>query len=123
MSKLSFGAILLLLPACGLARVSTLLANENPTSSTQSAQQPGKSQTTTIEGCLSENVDNFVLTAANGRTYELTGDAAQLTGRVGHQVRLWGQADTATDAELITAGGPNTAFGVEKVQSLSTSCK
>lgn len=72
---------------------------------------------------MAGNVDAFVLTRANGMTYELTGDTAQLAGRIGHQVRLFGQVDTAADAELITAGGPHGAFDVEKAQSLSTSCK
>jgi len=125
MSVLSLGAaILLLSPASTFARVSTpSIDPSRSSSSTQSAQQPGISQTSTIEGCLSGNVDAFVLTRTNGKTYELTGDAAQLTGRIGHKVRLWGHADDAADAELITAGGPHAAFGVEKVRSLSTSCK
>ncbi len=124
MSKFSVGAaILLLSSAWMLAQVSTPPTDQNPTSSTQSTEQPDKSQTATIEGCLSGNVDAFVLTAANGKTYWLTGDTAQLTERVGHKVRLWGHADSTADAELITAGGPHAAFGVKKVQSLSTACK
>jgi hypothetical protein len=53
----------------------------------------------------------------------ITGDTTQLTGRIGHKVRLWGHVDDAADAELITAGGPHGAFGVERVRSLSSSCK
>ena len=124
MSKLSLGAVILLLSsAWTLARVSTPPTDQSPASSTQSRQQHDKSQTATIEGCLSGNVDAFVLTGANGKTYELTGDAAQLTGRVGHKVRVWGHADSATEAEFITAGGPHAAFAVEKVHSLSAACK
>jgi hypothetical protein len=124
MKMLSFGAaILLFTPACRLAQASTPSTDPNPISSTQSGQQPGKSQTATLEGCLSGNVDMFVLTRPSGKSYEITGDTAQLAGRIGHKVRLWGQIDSAADAELITAGGPHTAFAVEKAQSLSTSCK
>ena len=119
MSKLSLGAaILLLSSAWTLAEVSTPPTDQNPTSSTQSTEQ-----TATIDGCLSGNVDAFFLTDAHGGTYELTGDTAQLTERVGHKVRLWGYADSVANAELITAGGPHAAFGVKKVQSLSTACK
>ena len=121
MSRLSLGiAIVLLSSAWTLAQAGTPRADQNPISTTQ---KPGQSQTATIEGCLSGVVDDFVLTAANGRTYELTGDVAQLTGRVGHQVRVSGHADRVADAESTVAGGPHTAFGVEKIQSLSAGCK
>jgi hypothetical protein len=76
-----------------------------------------------MEGCLSSVVDDFVLTAANGGTYVLTGDTAQLTARVGQKVRVWGHADSPANAESMVAGGPHTAFGVEKIQSLSVACK
>jgi hypothetical protein len=116
MIRLSLGtAILLLSSAWTLAQAGT--------GSTRATEQLGKSQTASIEGCLSSVVDDFVLTAANGRTYELTGDTAQLTARVGNQVRVWGHADRPADAESTVAGGPHTAFGVEKVQSLSAGCK
>jgi hypothetical protein len=124
MSKLLFGsAILLLSSAWSLAEISTPPTDENPSSNTQSTEQPDGSKTATVEGCLSSLVDDFVLTDANGKTYELTGDTTQLTARVGHKVRLWGHTDNAAEAEMITAGGPHAAFDVEKVQSLSVACK
>ncbi len=124
MGKLSLGAAILLLSATWtLAQASTPPTDQSPTSSTQSTRQSGKSQAATIEGCLSSNVDAFVLTDANGKTYELTGDTTQLTERVGHKVRFWGHDDSTADAELITAGGPHAAFGVKKVHSLSAACK
>lgn len=124
MSRLSLGtAIFILSSAWTLAQAATPRTDQNPTSSTQSTEQPGKSQAASIEGCLSSVVDDFVLTDANGRTYELTGDTAQLTARVGNTVRVWGHANSAADAEAIVAGGPHTAFGVEKVHSLSAACK
>lgn len=124
MSNLSLGAtILLLSSAWTLAHVSPPLTDPNPTSNAQSTQQPGNSQTAAIEGCLSANVDAYFLTDAHGKTYELTGDTTQLAGRVGHKVRLLGHADSAAEAELITAGGPHGAFGVEKAHSLSAACK
>jgi len=124
MSRLSLGAaILLLSPAWTLAQVSTPSTDQNPASSTQAAQQSDKSQTATIEGCLSGIVDTFVLTGANGKCYELTGDTAQLTERVGHKVRLWGHAGSLGGGEKITTGEPQASFGVEKVVSLSATCK
>lgn len=124
MSKLSLGAAILLLSSpWTLGQVSTPPADQNPTSSTQSTEQPDRSQTAAIEGCLSSDVDAIVLTAANGRTHELTGDTAELTGRVGNKVRIWGHVDNAAEAELTVAGGPHAVFGVEKIHSLSASCK
>lgn len=124
MSRLSLGtAVLLLSSAWTLAQAGTPRTDPSPAGSTPSTTQAGQSQTASIEGCLSSVVDDFVLTAANGRTYELTGDTAQLTARVGQHVRVWGHADRPADAELTVAGGPHTAFGVEKVHTLSAACK
>jgi hypothetical protein len=114
---------LLLSSTWTLGKVITPPTDRNPTGGTQSTEQRDGSQTAAVEGCLSSDVDAFVLTAANGRTYELTGDTAQLTGRVGNKVRIWGHVDNAAEAELTIAGGPHAAFGVEKIQSLSASCK
>jgi hypothetical protein len=114
MSKLSLGAAILLLPsAWTLAQINTPPTAQNPT-----ADKP----TQAIQGCLSGVNDALVLTDANGKAYALTGDTAELTGRVGHKVRLWGHASVG-GGELITDGGPHASFGVEKVKSLSTTCK
>jgi hypothetical protein len=124
MSKLLLGAAILLLSSTWtLGQVSTPLTDENLASSTHSTEQPDRSQGAGIEGCLSSDVDAFVLTAANGKTYELTGDTAELTRRVGNKVRIWGHVDNAAEAEMTVAGGPLATFGVEKIRSLSASCK
>jgi hypothetical protein len=86
------------------------------------AQSTNSTRLAVIEGCLSGDVDAFVLTVANGKVYPLSGNTNQLTGRVGHKVRLWGQA-VSGDPEQIPAGVPQATFEVEKVRSLSVSCK
>lgn len=89
-------------------------------------QQPEQSQAATgksIEGCLSGAADTFVLTDANGKTYELTGDTSGLKENVGHKVRLQGNVGSSGGGEKINAGGPQATFGVKKVQSLSNTCK
>lgn len=91
-------------------------------SSVAPAEPAANSQPAIIEGCLSGNVDAFVLTAKNGKSYPLSGSTNQLTGRIGHEVRLWGQA-VSGDPELIPAGVPQATFEVEKVRSLSASCR
>jgi hypothetical protein len=63
------------------------------------------------------------LIKANGKTYELIGDTAQLAERIGHKVRLWGHAGSSMSGEKIPAGEPRASFGVEKVESLSATCK
>lgn len=131
MNKFSLGAtILILSSAWTLAQVSTPPTDENPTSSAQSAQQPDKSQTApsdksaqAIEGCLSGSANVFKLTDATGKTYELTGDTSMLADNVGHQVSLWGHAGSSGGGEKISAAGPQATFGVEKVKSLSDTCK
>jgi hypothetical protein len=115
MSRLSLSAaVLLLSSAWTIALSAAPRTDQNPNSI---------GPTRTIEGCLSTLNDDFVLTTANGKTYQLTGDIAQLTARVGNRVRLLGHADDAVDAELTVAGGPHSAFGVDKIESLSASCK
>jgi hypothetical protein len=97
-----------------------LLLSVNPFSAP--AQQTANSQQATIEGCLSGDVDAFVLTAANGRTYRLSGDTNPLTGRVGHKVRVWAES-VSGDPEQMNAGVSQATFDVQKVRSLSASCK
>jgi len=124
MRKLSHAAAVLLFSAIWtLAPASAPPAGENPSGTTQSSQQPGSVQTTVIEGCISSVVDGFVLTDANGKRYELSGNTNQLAGRVGEKVGVQGHTDSVREAELIPAGGPHAAFQVEKVHSLSAACK
>jgi len=131
MSKLSLGpAILLLSSFWMVAEINTAPSDQNPTGSTQSAQQPEKSQTATkdksaqaVEGCLSGAANVFTLTDAKGKTYELMGDTSMLNDNVGHKVRLWGHAASQGGGATITTQGPQATFGVEKVESLSPTCK
>ena len=131
MSKLSLGpAILLLSSVWMVAEINTAPSDQNPTGSTQSAQQPEKSQTATkdksaqtVEGCLSGAANVFTLTDAEGKTYELTGDTSALNDNVGHTVRLRGHAGSSGGGARISAQGPQATFGVEKVESLSPTCK
>lgn len=129
MNKLSLApAILLLSSAWMVAQASAPPAEQNPTGSTQSAQQPDKPQKAdksaqAVEGCLSGSANVFVLTDAEGKRYELTGDTAMLNENVGHKVRLFGHAGSTGGGAEITTQGPQATFGVEKVQSLSPTCK
>ena len=131
MSKLSFTLTIFLLSSVWMvAQVSNPPTDQNPTGSSQSAQQPDKSQAASkdksaqaVEGCLSGAANVFVLTDAKGQTYELTGDTSMLNDNVGHKVRLWGHAGSSGGGVSITAQGAQATFGVEKVESLSPTCK
>jgi hypothetical protein len=107
-------AVLLLAAAWGFAQSTT-------------SQQPDTSQTAkpgqTVEGCLTGAADTFVLTDAQGYTYELTGDTKGLKENVGHKVRLHGYTGSSGGGEKITVEGPQRTFGVKSVESLSDTCK
>jgi fermentation-respiration switch protein FrsA (DUF1100 family) len=129
MSRVSLGAAILLLAAgtMTLAPASAVEANQDPARESDTAQD--RSQTANadgparmVEGCLSSIDDAFILTDADGRTYQLTGDTAQLTARAGTHVRLWGNHDSVTDAESITAGQPLRSFHVVRAKSMSAGC-
>jgi hypothetical protein len=131
MGRLSLGAAILLLAAgtmtMTLAQAGAVEANQDPAREADTA--PARSQTTDadgpvrmVEGCLSSIDDAFILTDADGRTYQLTGDTAQLTARAGTHVRLWGNHDSVTDAESITAGQPLRSFHVVRAKSMSAGC-
>jgi hypothetical protein len=90
------------------------------------SQQTDKSQSTsgdTIVGCLSGAANTFVLTDAQGYTYELTGDTSVLKKNVGHKVRLYGYVGNTGGGAKISVQGPQRTFGVKKVKSLSHTCK
>ena len=106
MNRFSFATAVLLLSAAPLGA--------------PARQQSDQSQS--LEGCLSADVDAFFLTDTKGKIHALGGNTNQLTARVGHQVRLWGQT-VPGDAEAIPGGVPQAVFEVEKVRSLSASCK
>jgi hypothetical protein len=90
------------------------------------SQQPDQSQTEkgkSIVGCLSGAADTFVLTDAKGHTYELTGDTSMLKDNVGHKVRLYGNVGNSGGGPSISTQGPQRTFGVQKLESLSDTCK
>jgi hypothetical protein len=136
MRKLSLlAAVLLLSLAWLLAQSGAAPRDQNPGSTSPSAQQPAqqpdKSQTAsdeeTVEGCLHRSADAFTLTDASGKTYHLAGDTSKLADNVGHQVRLTGGESPATPGGAtsgVTSGpaGGGHKFFVDKVKLVSSSC-
>ena len=88
-SKLVFSFLalsgLMLLPAAGFA---------NSGSKNTTAQSEDKTEKVRkVTGCLAKEGDDYMLTADNGATWELKGDAVNLSDHVGHTVTVTGTVD------------------------------
>ena len=84
----------------------------------------------TVEGCLSGTGGNYSLTAKNGMTYKLEGDATQLADHVGHEVKVTGMSEKEEAGENTstgTSGATGTAEGheiqVKSVKQISKTCR
>jgi len=104
-------------------------------SATSSASAGQTSQTSSggeqsVEGCLSGQGGNYMLTDKNGNTYQLTGDTAKLSEHVGHEVRIMGTASSAGSAAGSQAAGSSAGTAgsqqtlqVSSVKHISKTCK
>ncbi|MGC2208976.1 MAG: hypothetical protein WA532_02595 [Candidatus Korobacteraceae bacterium] len=54
------------------------------------ANQSGDAQVTTVQGCLSQSANGFMLADNVGNNYQLSGDTSKLAGLVGKEVRVSG---------------------------------
>ena len=88
------------------------------------------SQTTSVQGCLSQSLDgSFLLVDNSGNSFQLRGDTAQLKDYVGKEIRVNGMAmpDSASTAGAMassTSGSSesSTQMSVNKVHKVSDSC-
>src|SRR5256885_12574208 len=69
----------------------------------------------TVVGCLSSSNGNYTLTGNDGKSYQLTGDTAQLSDHVGHQVQIKGNVLSAS------ASSPGSSSGTSSAASGSSS--
>jgi hypothetical protein len=135
MRKLSLLAAVLLLSSAWLLAQSAARPDQNPGSTSASAQQPAQQPDTsqkasdeeTVEGCLARSADDFTLTNASGKTYHLAGDTSKLADHVGHQVRLTGGESPgspggATSGATSGPAGGGHKFFVDTVKLISSSC-
>jgi len=66
-------------------------APANPAAMQQQAAQPAAtSQIATVQGCLSQSADGFLLSDNLGNNYQLGGDTSQLGDLVGKEVQVSG---------------------------------
>lgn len=102
-----------------------------PSSSSQSSpssqsQSSGSNQT--VQGCLSQSGNNYVLKADSGTTYQLTGDTSQLSAHVGHEVEITGSTAPA-EAPSAAAGSAGSSsqnnqptLSVSSMKHISNTC-
>jgi hypothetical protein len=55
------------------------------------AKQTATSQITTVQGCLSQSADGFMLADKLGKNYQLGGNTSQLAGLVGKEIQVTGR--------------------------------
>jgi len=77
---------------------------------------------TTIRGCLTNSGESYTITDSSGTQYLLTGDTADLSAHVNHQVAVKGTVSGTQGTGSATAAGNAEAFQVSKVTKISDSC-
>ncbi|HET9698443.1 MAG TPA: hypothetical protein VFP40_16345 [Terriglobales bacterium] len=117
-------------------------ASKSDESSTAGSSQASSSETTSVEGCLTQLSSNnqFRLTDQAGNSYQLQGDSSELSQHLNQQVRIKASlADTGSavskaesstptpDSSTQTGGaGSNTSgskqLNVSSVEQLSNTC-
>ena len=98
------------------------------------ANDQATSAQATMEGCLSQSSDGtFTLSDNSGTSYQLRGEASQLSDNVGKEVRINGtilnsSASTAAGAmssrnpETPTPGASSKQFVVSRVEKIADTC-
>ena len=70
-------------------------------------EQTATSTTTTIRGCLTGTTGNYMLSDANGTTYEVQGDESQLSANLNKEVEVSGT--TGARASASATNSPETS--------------
>ncbi len=100
------------------------------------ASQASNSQTTTVEGCLSQSSDgNFTLADNSGNSFQLRGDISQLNSFIGEQVRVDGisipssgagagamSSSTSSTSTSPTGAAATQQLSVSNVHKVADSC-
>lgn len=89
----------------------------------QPSATPSASGSQTIQGCLSQSGDNYMLTA-EGQTYMVNGDSSQLKDHVGHTVAITGQVTPASSPSSAGAmGAGQNSIMLQSVKMVSEKCE
>ena len=98
-----------------------------PKDQNSTASSSNSAQQRTISGCLNQAGHGYTLTdSQTGTVYKLTGDTKPLSGHVGHEMQITGQAenpvnDNATGAPSGNSGKPYL-FQVSSAKHLADQC-
>jgi hypothetical protein len=79
--------------------------------------QPSSASQATVQGCLSRSDGGYMLTDKAGTAYQVTGNTAQLSDHVGHEVQIKGKA---TEANV--PGTPSASIDISSVKHISETC-
>jgi hypothetical protein len=91
----------------------------------QASQNPSKSKTITISGCLQkgDEANEFAITAEDGKKYELTSKQVALKDHVGHKVTVTGTLKKEDEDEGESKEGWAGQVRVTSMKMISDSCK
>jgi hypothetical protein len=112
MRNILFLSVLLLGATWAMAQTEHQTYPSGQTGTTQTRTNSGGH--VTVEGCLSGSDGNYMLTAKNGTTYQLSGDTAKLSEHVGHEIKVTGTASAS--AMSPSSGGSETGASKETLQ-------
>ena len=94
------------------------------TSDSPAGEMKPSSRQMTIEGCLANSGDNYMISDSAGTKYRLTGNPSSLNAHVNQQVRVTGTGSGTGTQGTGTATTTETTetFHVAKVTKISDSC-
>ena len=102
----------------------TLQDQGGSNTSRRPAEMNPSSRQMTIEGCLANSGDNYMITDSAGTKYRLTGNTSSLSSHVNQQVKVTGTGSgTGTQGTgTATTTGATETFHVAKVTKIADSC-
>jgi hypothetical protein len=90
------------------------------------AQNAGKIDMTTIQGCLQYTKRHYVLTDSSGKEHQLSGYANKLKAHVGHEVEVTGTEGTQSHSTTVQGAASSThevpVFKVSSLKHVADAC-
>jgi hypothetical protein len=83
-------------------------------------QDAASTATTSVTGCLAGSAEAYTLTDQSGRSYVLTGKTDDLSGHVGHQMEVTGQAPPSSNTAQTASGA--ASFEIAGAKMISDQC-
>lgn len=86
------------------ASVAFVVAQQNAQPNSSSSSSQTDPRPSTVKGCLAGADGNFTLASQSGTTFQLVGDAAQLSKLAGMEVSVTGMKGSASDISTGQSG-------------------